>query len=123
MGESYSVVRSDGRIEDKWTMGAVGHFNDVCALPAWVKASVTESYPDSRGKRSLKYFMHNNYIEGRKHSCGWRSNYVGRRGFWPTRLTTRKEQEEWWVWLDEQVETLKAPEQRRMVSFLDKWLP
>jgi hypothetical protein len=40
------------------------------------------------------------------HVCGWRFHASGNRSFWPTRLTTQEEKEEWWTELDTQLNTL-----------------
>ena len=41
-------------------------------------------------------------LEGRKHACG--NRYI--HDFWPTRLTTQNEREDWWLWLENLIKKL-----------------
>jgi hypothetical protein len=48
--------------------------------------------------------------ETKRHCCGWRASSPDRRTFWPTRLTDQEAKEAWWLWFDQQLNSLKTLE-------------
>ena len=48
-----------------------------------------------------------------EHVCGWRTCVEGRRAFWPSRLKTQEEREEWFKWLDSILAPIDFPTQKK----------
>lgn len=122
--EKYSVLRTSGEVDDGWMIST----EEMCekgiasGYNGWEDACATNFYDDRYGVKGMKFFMSNGWGNGvysaakvqetrrpyHEHLHGWRSNYEGRRTFWPTRITTEAEKEEWFLWLDAQLLGLKT---------------
>ena len=119
----YSVLRTSGEVEDGWMIST----RQMCergianAYNGWEDACATNFYMDRYGFKGMKFFMSNGWGNGvysaadiqdirrpyHYHLHGWRSNYEGRRTFWPTGLD-EAEKEAWFIWLDSQLLGLKT---------------
>jgi hypothetical protein len=119
----YSVLRTSGEVDDGWMIST----SLMCdkgianAYNGWEDACATDFYDDRYGTKGMKFFMSNGWGNNvysaaevqetrrpyHEHLHGWRSNYEGRRTFWPTGLEDA-EKEEWFVWLDAQLSGLKT---------------
>jgi hypothetical protein len=60
-------------------------------------------------KEYCEYHVDESSSDEPKHMCGWRPFNKERRGFWPTRLSSPEEKEDWFLWMDEQLASLKSP--------------
>jgi hypothetical protein len=121
----YSVLRTGGQVDDGWMIST----EQMCdkgiasAYNGWEDACATDFYDDRYGTKGMKFFMSNGWGQGvysaakvqetrgpyHEHLHGWRSNYEGRRTFWPTELNDREhEKEVWFLWLDAQLSGLKT---------------
>lgn len=120
LSETYTVQRNpldpsaprpgfpefNGVEEDGWKIREKCHSTE-CGINGWESCHASQ-VTSSDGNRYWRFFMDNGFdVFWRPHACGWRVCDKGRRTFWPTRLKTIEEREEWWKWLDSLVETLK----------------
>jgi len=121
---SYTVIRTNGDEQDGWMISTARYAKKADrSYDGWEDAFCTDQYEDSTGKYGMKFFMTNGwwYMGKKSYSrgdfpddaemqeeslLGWRSNYAGRRTFWPTGLEG-EEKEAWFLWLDEQAEIAK----------------
>jgi hypothetical protein len=120
LDEEYTVVRSDGSIEQGWKIRDGTHYcmNTDTKSAHHRQASVTREADNVNG---YKFFMvydncdkscysgaHNTPCG---HVCGWRACYPGKRTFWPTRLQTDGDKAAWWGWVDGSLAYLEAKSQ------------
>ena len=120
--EEYTVVRSNGSIEQGWKIRDGTHycFNSDIESAHHRRASVTRDPDNSSG---YKFFMvydlcdkscydgcHNTPCG---HVCGWRACYPGKRNFWPTRCQTQEDKAAWWAWVDERLAYLETLRQAK----------
>ena len=108
--ETYTVLRTDGREEAGWRIEAKSH-SSVCGIPPWIKAHASNRFKSRDDGTYWKVYMNNGFCclekkdDLRAHGCGWRR--VGT--FWPTRLETPIERQEWDAWITDHLETLTYP--------------
>ena len=116
--ERYSVIRTSGEIDTGWIIST----EQMCipgivqGYDGWEDAAATNFYRDREGNKGMKFFMYNgapgeSESKHRPHLHGWRSNYEGRRTFWPSRLSG-EEKEAWFLWLDAQLLGLKTHQEK-----------
>jgi len=118
--ESYTVQRNPkkkgdpspgevGAMEDEgWMISSEPH-GKYCTSGDSFGAHATNQYTDRKGNYVWKFHMRNRIQDPNRHVCGWRTCHPGKRTFWPTRLKTQAEREEWWQWLDSCVDGLDPP--------------
>ena len=121
--EPFTVVRTDGRVQDGWQIPAVIDPNrDMQGI--WVashakKFSIEEMPFDKSKIQKLenglwKVFMVRKRLqEEEKYVWGWRECPAdGPLKFWPTRLTTEEERSTWRKAFREKLDTLEVYEQQ-----------
>ena len=130
-GDSYTVIRSDGSVQDGFRIPTVGHYCGDKQLTGWQNAHAWDGLEDSKtiaaeqaeGEVQVKPFkkwkVHLvKYMENNSNQCdvcGWRTMmpdngvgaYKNQRTFWPTRLTTPEQREAWWLEMDALLASLK----------------
>jgi hypothetical protein len=145
-GDSYTVIRSDGSVQDGFRIPTVGHYCGDKQLTGWQNAHAWDSLEDSKtiaaeqaeGEVQVKPFkkwkvhlVKFSEIPGYHccDVCGWRTMmpdngvgaYKNQRTFWPTRLTTPEEREAWWLEMDAVLNSLKrtadlSPDERAAIN-------
>jgi hypothetical protein len=112
LDEEYTVVRSDGMVQNGWKIRDGTHYctNSDVETAHHRRASVTR---EANNGSAYKFFMvydlcdkscydgcHNTPCG---HVCGWRACHPGKRAFWPTRCQTQEDKAAWWAWVDERL--------------------
>jgi len=110
--DSYTVIRSDGQIQDGFCIPAVGHHCKDTQEPGWQHAHAWDGInPTEHAEPQVKWRIHLlKYRNSSKNCCdvcGWRTMMPDKRTFWPTRLTTPEEREVWWLEMDALLASLK----------------
>ena len=134
INEDYTVLRTDGREEPGWKINTVPHSVGILcggSYEGWHDGTGTRTVRGSdglvvprimmnngfcsKGKKFAtfneycQYHVHESSSDEPKHTCGWRRFHKDYRGFWPTRLSSPEEKEDWFLWMDEQLASLKSP--------------
>jgi hypothetical protein len=101
LAEEFTVIRTSGEEQTGWRIPSVSH---LCHKGVWQKdhAHIWDQITDGKGEKSWRFHMVRD-APGAPHFCGWRRE----RSFWPSRLTTQEEKEEWWADLETLLATFK----------------
>ena len=97
--EPFTVVRTDGRIQDGWQIPAVRDQNSD-RQATWVASHAMKvaigDMPHDENSEWKVFMVRSRPQEEDKYVCGWRPCPANDPiTFWPTRLTTEEERNEW----------------------------
>ena len=134
VNDTYTVIRSSGNEEEGFRIPQTGH-NCSNGSPSWHGAMAWDGQKDSQtisseldaGKVNVspfkKWKVHlvkytGDPAENCCSVCGWRTMMpesntgppYNNRSFWPTRLTTKEQKEEWWTSMDVLLNSLRRAE-------------
>ena len=120
VSETYTVVRTSKEEQEGYIISREEHDCDQGGSLKFYPASHATCLTQSG---QLKVFMTSSgeYCRNRcreehehlEHVCGWRTCVEGRRDFWPSRLKTQEEREEWFKWLDSIMAPIDFPTQKK----------
>lgn len=124
VGETYTVVRTSKEEQEGFVIpvephdcnqGSTQQFYPVSHATRMTRSAETKIFMTSGPwcvDRCAEEHTH------KEHVCGWRTCVEGRRDFWPSRLKTQEEREEWFKWLDGILEPIDFPtaEKRRIAQ-------
>ena len=100
MAEDLTVIRTDKRLQAGWRIPKNTH---TCRYSTHWETSHATREPAGWRVHMVRDAGED---DPEPHVCGWRHHSPGNRTFWPSRLTTQEEKEEWWRELDTQLNTL-----------------
>ena len=105
--ETYTVVRTSKKEDEGYVIpreehicnnGSSQHFYPASHSTRMTQSGETKVFMTSSGSYCAdRCADDHDHLE---HVCGWRTCVEGRRDFWPSRLKTKEEREEWFKWLD-----------------------
>jgi hypothetical protein len=120
-GDTYTVVRTDGRVQEGWRIPTEVHecvalaratFLPACHATSRVKEG---GFADPNMTVRHMWRMHMTFDKEGEHACGWRHLGLGADfTFWPTRLSgdvNEGKRTEWLTSLLNKLNTLKSPDE------------
>jgi hypothetical protein len=120
VGETYTVVRTNKEEQEGFVIPREEHDCNQGGNQKFYPASHATCMTQS-GQQKVFMTSSGEYCRDRcrqehehlEHVCGWRTCVEGRRDFWPSRLKTQEEREEWFKWLDSIMAPIDFPTQKK----------
>jgi len=120
VSETYTVVRTSKEEQEGFVIPREEHICNQGGNQLFYPASHATCMTQS-GQQKVFMTSSGEYCRERcrqehehlEHVCGWRTCAEGRRDFWPSRLKTQEEREEWFKWFDGIMEPIDFPTQKK----------